>query len=138
MLPVTSFAEKVHKSDGIKLELKQVEPDQGEPKPVIRNIHFGEKFIELCESPNEFARRSCGEVVTALLNAHVEMMRHDPPHRVICPARTLTAEEGRRAFLRWVKLMPEAPTIEFPELAMQALLFLYRCDMDLYDESPSS
>ncbi len=131
MLTAASFAEKVHDSEGIKLELEQVEPEQTEPK--LKKIHFGEKFIELCESPNEGARRSCGEVITSMLNAHVEMMRHDPPQRVICPARTLTAEEGRRAFLRWVKLMPAAPTIEFPELVMQALRFLYRCDMDLYD-----
>jgi len=133
MLTAASFAEQVHEQERIKLELKQVEPEQVGPKLEIKNIHFGQKFIELCESPNGSARRSCGEVVTALLNAHVEMMRHDPSRRVICPARTLTAEEGRRAFLRWVNLMPAAPTIEFPELAMQALRYLYRCDMGLYD-----
>ncbi len=133
MLTATSFAEQLLKPGEIKLELKPVEPEQVESKSEIKNIHLGKKFIELCESPNESARRSCGEVVTSLLNAHVEMMRHDPSQRVICPARTLTAEEGRRAFMRWVKLTSEAPTIEFPELAMQALRFLYRCDTDLYD-----
>ena len=131
MLITASFAEKVHDSEGIKLELEQVEPEQAKPK--LKKIHFGEKFIELCESPNEGARRTCGEVITSMLNAHVEMMRHDPSQRVICPARTLTAEEGRRAFMRWAKLTPAAPTIEFPELAMEALRFLYRCDVDLYD-----
>lgn len=133
MLTATSFAERVLKPGEIKLELEQMESEQVEPKMEVKNIHLGKKFIKLCESPNERARRSCGEVVTSFINAHVEMMRHDPSQRVICPARTLTAEEGRRAFLRWVKFAPEAPTIEFPELVMQALRFLYRCDMDLYD-----
>ncbi len=93
-----------------------------------RQVHFGKKFIELCESPNEIARRSCGEVITALLNAHIEMTRVDPSQREICPARTLTAEEARRAFMRWVNLTPEASTIIFPALVMQALRFLYQCD----------
>jgi len=108
--------------------------EQMEPELEIQNIHFGKRFIDLCESPNESARRSCGEVVISLLNAQVEMTRNDPSQRTICPARTLTAEEGRRAFLRWVNSTREAPTIDFPELVMQALRVLYQCDKDLYDK----
>lgn len=103
------------------------------PELEIDKIHFGKIFIDLCVSPNESARRSCGEVVISLLNAHVEMTRNNPSHRTICPARTLTAEEGRRAFLRWVNLSPEAPDIDFPELVMQSLRMLYQCDKDLFD-----
>ncbi|MCH9659742.1 MAG: hypothetical protein K0U54_02400 [Bacteroidetes bacterium] len=112
---------------------EQVEPEL-KPEPEIKNIHFGKIFIDLCESPNESARRSCGEVVISLLNAHVEMTRKDPSQRTICPARTLTAEEGRRAFLRWANLSLEARTIDFQELVMNALRILYQCDKDLYDK----
>ncbi len=112
---------------------EQVEPEL-EPKPEIQNIHYGKIFIDLCGSPNERARRSCGEVVISLLNAHVEMTRKDPSQRTICPARTLTPEEGRRAFLRWANLSPEAQAIDFPEVVMHALRKLYQCDKDLYDK----
>ena len=131
ILTTLSFAEQVE----VEVEplTEQVEPEL-KPEPEINNLHFGKNFIDLCESPSESARRSCGEVVISLLNAHVEMTRNDPSRRTICPARTLTPEEGRRAFLRWANLSPEAQAIDFPEVVMHALRKLYQCDKDLYDK----
>jgi len=88
---------------------------------------LGEKFIDLCRSANVNARNACGGVVTSLMNAHIEMSRQDPSQRVICPPRLLSIDEGRRVFVQWANLTPDAISMNFPDLVMRALLDRYRC-----------
>lgn len=88
---------------------------------------LGERFISLCRSPTDKGRDACGGVVTALMNAHVEMARQNPNKRFICPPRILSIEEGRRVFLQWAEVTPEAMTMRFPHLVMEALLKRYPC-----------
>ena len=88
---------------------------------------LGEKFIDLCQSPNIRARDACGTVVISLLNAHIEMSRQDPSQRVICPPRLLTVDEGRRVFAQWANSTPDAKNMNFPDLVMRALRDRYRC-----------
>lgn len=61
------------------------------------------------------------------MNAHVEMSRQDPDQRVICPQRTLSIEEGRRVFVQWAEVTPNAGRLPFPELVVDALLNRYPC-----------
>jgi hypothetical protein len=88
---------------------------------------LGERFISLCKSPTNAGRDSCGGVVTALMNAHLEMARQNPDKRIICPPRILTIEEGRRVFLQWANITAAAPTMRFPHLVMEALISRYPC-----------
>ena len=88
---------------------------------------LGGNFIELCRSPNIESQSTCGTVVTALMNAHVEMSRQDPDRRVICPPRTLTIDEGRRVFMQWTTTVTNAATMSFPDIVMAALLARYPC-----------
>ncbi len=88
---------------------------------------LGERFISLCRSPTNAGRDACGGVVTALMNAHVEMARQNPNKRVICPPRILTVEEGRRVFLQWADQTSGALTMRFPHLVMVALSARYPC-----------
>lgn len=88
---------------------------------------LGERFISLCRSPTDAGRDACGGVVTALMNAHVEMARQNPNNRFICPPRILSVEEGRRVFLQWAEVSPEAQTMRFPHLVMVALVKRYPC-----------
>jgi hypothetical protein len=91
------------------------------------NEPLGERFISICRSPTDAGRDACGGVVTALMNAHVEMARQNPNKRFICPPRILTIEEGRRVFLQWADITPEALTMHFPHLVMVALVQRYPC-----------
>lgn len=91
------------------------------------NAPLGEKFIDLCRSPNINARDACGGVVTSLLNAHIEMSRQDPSQRIICPPRLLSIEEGRRVFIQWAESTPDAISMNFPALVMRALRERYQC-----------
>jgi len=88
---------------------------------------LGGNFVDLCRSPNLENQSTCGTVVTALMNAHVEMSRQDPNRRVICPPRTLTIEEGRRVFMQWTNTVTDAATMSFPDVVMVALLARYPC-----------
>lgn len=88
---------------------------------------LGGKFIDLCRSPNANSQATCGMVVIALMNAHVEMSRQDPDRRVICPPRTLTIDEGRRVFMQWTNTVTDASTMSFPEIVMAALNSRYPC-----------
>jgi len=88
---------------------------------------LGERFISLCRSPTDAGRDACGGVVTALMNAHVEMARQNPNKRFICPPRILTVEEGRRVFLQWADVSPDAHNMRFPHLVMVALVERYPC-----------
>lgn len=88
---------------------------------------LGKRFISLCKSPTDAGRDACGGVVTALMNAHVEMARQNPNKRFICPPRILTLEEGRRVFLQWADISPDARTMRFPHLVMVALIKRYPC-----------
>lgn len=88
---------------------------------------LGERFISLCKSPTDAGRDACGGVVTALMNAHVEMARQNPNKRFICPPRILSIEEGRRVFLQWADITPDAQTMRFPHLVMVALVKRYPC-----------
>lgn len=90
-------------------------------------VPLGERFIALCKSPTNAGRDACGGVVTALMNAQVEMARQDPNNRFICPPRTLSIEQGRRVFLQWVDVTPDAATMPFPHLVMVALNKRYPC-----------
>ena len=88
---------------------------------------LGSRFIALCKSPNATSQNTCGEVVTSIMNAHVEMSRQDPDQRVICPQRTLTIDEGRRVFVQWAEVTPNAGRLPFPDLVVEALLNRYPC-----------
>lgn len=88
---------------------------------------LGGSFIDLCRSPNIESQSTCGTVVTALMNAHVEMSRQDPDRRVICPPRTLSIDEGRRVFMQWTTTVTSAATMPFPDIVMAALLARYPC-----------
>ena len=88
---------------------------------------LGERFISLCKSPTDAGRDACGGVVTALMNAHVEMARQNPNKRFICPPRILSIEEGRRVFLQWADITPDAQMMRFPHLVMVALVKRYPC-----------
>ncbi len=88
---------------------------------------LGERFIDLCKAPTDAGRDTSGGVVTALMNAHVEMARQNPNKRFICPPRILSVEQGRRVFLQWADITPEALTMRFPHLVMVALLKRYPC-----------
>ncbi|MEX2616754.1 MAG: Rap1a/Tai family immunity protein [Alphaproteobacteria bacterium] len=88
---------------------------------------LGGNFIDLCRSPNANSQATCGTVVTALMNAHVEMSRQDPDRRVICPPRTLTIDEGRRVFMHWANTVNDASSMSFPEIVMAALNSRYPC-----------
>lgn len=88
---------------------------------------LGGKFISLCKSPNATSQSACGSVVTALMNAHVEMGRQNPDQRVICPPRRMSNEEGRRVFMQWTETTAGAERMAFPALVMTALLQRYPC-----------
>lgn len=92
---------------------------------------LGERFISLCKAPTDAGRDACGGVVIALMNAHVEMARQNPNKHFICPPRILNAEEGRRVFLQWADITPDALTMRFPHLVMVALVKRYPCSQFL-------
>ena len=91
------------------------------------DAQLGEKFIDLCRSPNVKARNACGRVVASLMNAHVEMSRRDPSQRVICPPRLLSIDESRNLFIHWSNSTPDAARMNFPGLVMRALRQRYPC-----------
>jgi len=97
---------------------------------------YGGKFIALCKSPNATSQNACGSVITALMNAHVEMSRQDPDQRVICPPRRMSVEEGRRVFMQWTETNAHAARMPFPDVVMTALLERYPCSN--YLKSPRS
>ncbi len=105
-------------------------PVRAQSKPLYESSGLGplgERFISLCRSPTNAGRDACGGVITALMNAHVEMARQNPNKRVICPPRMLTVEEGRRVFLQWANTTPSSLTMRFPHLVMEALIRRYPC-----------
>lgn len=97
------------------------------PALAAPDVPLGERFVALCKSPTNAGRDACGGVVIALMNAQVEMARQDPNNRFICPPRTLSIEQGRRVFLQWADITPEAANMPFPHLVMIALNKRYPC-----------